>query len=76
MKSKANRRSLRTIVQFVLGGGFTALVALMAEGLDSRTTALILAAGTLAVTWVQNYAEEHEIIPTLLPAPPPNDPEA
>lgn len=76
MRSKANRRSLRTIIQFILGGGFTGLVAIMAQGLSARFTALILAGGTIAVTWVQNYAEDHEIIPVILPAPPPESTQA
>lgn len=70
MRSKANRRSLRTLVQFILGGSFTGLVAVLAQGLSTRATAIILAVGTLVVTWVQNYAEDHKIIRTVFPSPP------
>lgn len=76
MRSKANRRSLRTIIQFILGGGLTGLIAVMANGLSPRLTALILAMGTIAVTWVQNYSEDHEIIPVILPSPPPDNNQA
>lgn len=70
MRSKANRRSLRTLVQFVLGGGLTGLVAVAADDLSALATAFLFAACTVAVTWCQNYAEDHGIIPTILPAPP------
>ncbi len=76
MRSKANRRSLRTIIQFILGGGLLTFASAMSDGLSSRMTALILMAATVAVTWVQNYAEDHEIIPVILPAPPPESPHA
>ena len=69
MKSKANRRTLRTIIQFVLGGGLTGLLAALANGLSPLLTAFVLAIGTLIVTWVQNYAEDHAIIDVVLPAP-------
>lgn len=69
MKSKANRRTLRTIIQFVLGGGLTTLIATIVNGLSPLLTGFVLAAGTLIVTWVQNYAEDHEIIDVVLPAP-------
>lgn len=73
MRSKANRRSLRTIIQFILGGGFLTLMTVLSDGLSAKSTALILAGGTIAITWVQNYAEDHKIIPVILPAPPPNN---
>jgi hypothetical protein len=76
MRSKANRRSLRTLIQFILGGGFLTMINATADGLSTRATALILGAATIAITWVQNYAEDHEIIPTILPAPPPDPPQA
>lgn len=69
MKSEANRRTLRTIIQFILGGGLTGLLAALANGLSPLLTAFVLAAGTITVTWVQNYAEDHEIISTILPEP-------
>ncbi len=69
MHSEANRRSLRTIIQFVLSGGLTTLVAIMSNGLSPKTVGLILAVTHVAITWVQNYAEDHEIIPVVLPAP-------
>jgi hypothetical protein len=74
MRSKANRRSARTIIQFILGGGLTALVAVMTQGLSSRETGLILAVVTVTVTWTQNYAEDHEIIPVILPTPSKDNP--
>lgn len=69
MHSKANRRTLRTIIQFVLSGGLTTLAAIMSDGLSARQVGLILAIVHISVTWVQNYAEDHEIISTVLPAP-------
>lgn len=69
MRSKANRRTLRTIIQFILGGGFTTLTVAMSNGLSPLFTALILSISTIVVVWVQNYAEDHEIIPVVLPAP-------
>lgn len=76
MESKANRRSLRTIAQFIVGGGFTALVTAIASGLEPYVLGIVLAVCTCAVTWGQNYLEDHEIVPTLFPAPPPQDPQA
>ena len=76
MKSKANRRSLRTIAQFVVGGGFTALVTAVANGLEPYVLGIVLATCTVMVTWGQNYLEDHEVVPTFLPAPPPQDPGA
>lgn len=76
MRSKANRRSLRTIIQFVLGGGLLTMITAMSNGLSSQMTAIVLAIGTITVTWVQNYAEDHEIIPVILPAPPPENKQA
>lgn len=76
MRSKANRRSLRTIIQFILGGGLLSLIAVISNGLSSKMTALILAVTTVAVTWTQNYAEDHGIIPVVLPAPPPESAQA
>lgn len=69
MKSKANRRTLRTIIQFILGGGLTTLIATIVNGLSPLLTGFVLAAGTLIVTWVHNYAEDHEIISTIFPSP-------
>ncbi len=68
MYSKANTRALRTIIQFILGGGLTALITLMSDGLGPKMTGVILAIGTVCVTWVQNYAEDHELLPVLFPS--------
>lgn len=76
MESKANRRSLRTIAQLLVSGGFTALVAAISSGLEPHVVGLILAASQVAVTWGQNFLEQKEIIPTIFPAPPPQDPQA
>lgn len=70
MRSKANRRSARTIIQFILGGGLTTLIIAMSDGFSPKVTALLFAVVTIVFTWTQNYAEDHEIIPVILPAPP------
>ncbi len=75
MRSKANRRSLRTIAQFIVGGGFTALIAAITAGMEPYVLGIVLAVSTVAVTWGQNFLEENEIIPTIFPAPPPQDPQ-
>lgn len=69
MRSKANRRTARTLVQFILSGSFTAFVASMSGGVSPVMAGLVLAASHLTVTWVHNYAEDHELIPEILPAP-------
>lgn len=69
--NRAVRRGIRTLLQLVAGGGLTALVALIAEDLEPNTKAIVLAAFTLAVTFVQNLLEGTGTVPVLLPAPAP-----
>jgi hypothetical protein len=70
VKSEANRRTARTLIQFVLGGGFATLLAGVAVELSPIWAVFVFSAGSLAVTWVQNYAEDNNIIKTVLPSPP------
>lgn len=63
------KKAARTVLQLAAGGGLTALVSAMADGLDARTQGIIMAAWTVLVTLIQNTAETAGIIPTLLPTP-------
>lgn len=65
------RRAIRTALQLIAGGGLTALVALLADGLSPYWSAIVLAANTVVVTGIQNYLEAAGTIPTILPTAPP-----
>lgn len=64
------RRALRTLLQFIAGGGLTALITeVVAEIDDARLVAVIMAASLLVVTYAQNELEDMGAIPALLKAP-------
>lgn len=66
----AVRKGLRTLLQLVVSGGLTALVAALADGLAPQTAAIVLAGWQVVVTLVQNTLEASGTVPTLLPSPP------
>lgn len=51
-------RATRTLLQLVAGGGLTALVTVVTDGLAPETTAIVMAANTVVVTYFQNLAED------------------
>lgn len=59
-------RVFRTLLQLIVAGGLTALISLLANGLDPAWTALILAGWQAVVTAAQNYLEATKIIPAIL----------
>ena len=67
--NRAVRKAIRTALQLVASGGLTALVSLIAGGLEPATAAIVLAAWTVLVTYVQNLLEDAGTIATLLPSP-------
>lgn len=67
--SDATRRALRTLFQFVVAGGLTALVNTAADGLDSSWLALVQAVNQLLVTFAQNWLEDNTGVPAILKAP-------
>lgn len=54
----AFKRAARTFLQLVAGGGLTALVTILTNGLDPQTTAAVLCINTVIVTYVQNLLED------------------
>lgn len=65
---RAIRRFLRTLAQFIAGGGITAFIIAVSQALSTSTSMILLAGNTLAVTFIQNYLEGEGYIPVLLPA--------
>ncbi|MDP9472118.1 MAG: hypothetical protein M3Q71_15860 [Chloroflexota bacterium] len=61
----ASRRALRTLAQFVVAGGFTAMVDAYIVGLDTGEKATVLAVAQLVVTFAQNYLEDLGSIPAI-----------
>lgn len=66
----AIRKAGRTLLQLVVSGALTALVTQLADGLAPETTAVVLAAWQVVVTWAQNALEASGAMPTILPSPP------
>lgn len=67
--SDATRRALRTLFQFVVAGGLTALINGAVDGLDPSWLALVQAVNQLIVTFAQNWLEDNTAVPALLKAP-------
>lgn len=63
------KKGLRTVGQVIVGGGATALVAALADGLSPRNAALLLGAFTALAAFLQNYGEGSGHLPVLLPTP-------
>jgi hypothetical protein len=65
-------RALRTLMQLIAGGGLTALVGMLLDGLSPEAAAFTTVITTFLVTFAQNWLEEHSVIPTVLkPQPSP-----
>lgn len=69
--ARGTRKALRTVLQLAAGGGLTALISVMSDGLAPATSGLIMAAWTTFVAFAQNSLETAGIIPTVLPTAPP-----
>lgn len=67
--SRGLRKAGRSILQLVAGGGLTALVTILAHGLNPGTEGLIMAAFTALVAFLHNFLETGGTIPTILPTP-------
>lgn len=59
-------RVLRTLIQLLAAGGFTALFEQIARDVPAAYTPYILIIATLAVTAAQNGLEQAGVIPALL----------
>ena len=66
---RAINRTLRTLAQLIAAGGFTGLVAAVADGLTPYTAGIVLAASTVAATFMQNLLEGLGTVPTVLEDP-------
>ena len=69
--SDATRRAVRTLFQFVVSGGLTALITLMVDALADNLVAVaaVQATNLLLVTFAQNWLEDNGSVPALLKAP-------
>lgn len=64
------RRAVRTLLQLLAGGAFTALFDQVATDVPAAYTPYVVIASTLLVTTAQNYLEDAGKIPALLKAEP------
>ena len=62
------QRAIRTLLQTIAGGGLTALVVAVANGLPPGVVAVVMGAWTALVAFVQNQLEASGTIPPLLGA--------
>ena len=63
-------RALRTLMQFVLAGGLTAILNAASPGLGPSTLAVVTGAVLYATTYAQNWLEDRGLVPALLKTPP------
>ncbi len=61
----ASRRALRTLAQFVVAGGFTAMIDAYIVNLGTGEQATVLALSQLVITFAQNYLEDLGAIPSV-----------
>ena len=68
--SDATRRAIRTLMQFVVGGGLGTLVSeLAAKTADPLVKAAIVVGAAFVVSYAQNWLEDNTAFPALLKAP-------
>ncbi len=60
------RRAGRAAIQLIASGGLTGLIAALANGLSAYWAAVVLAIGTITITWAQNLLEDNGTIPVIL----------
>ncbi len=60
------QRVIRTLLQLLAAGGFTALFTALTDMVDPNYQALVLAIFTLLVTFSQNWLEDTGKIPSFL----------
>lgn len=65
--SDATRRALRTLFQWIIAGGLTALAGALFDA-ESEVIALIHAFNMLCVTFAQNWLEDNTQFPAMLKA--------
>ena len=58
MKDSPLRRAFRGLIQLIAGGGLTALVAVLSDGLSTQAATTLLAVSTFIASWAQNVAED------------------
>lgn len=66
---RALSRTGRTLLQLIAAGGCAGIVAAIADGLSAWTAGIVLAAGQLAATFVQNLLESHGTVPPVFEPP-------
>lgn len=72
MNAPANRgfrKGIRTLIQTIAGGGLTALVTVLADGLSPEVSIILMAVFTAITAFAQNWLETAGKIGTLLPSP-------
>ena len=62
----ATRRTLRTLLQLIAAGGFTALVTQISKDVPDSYAPYILLVSALIVTLAQNLLENYGVIPPVL----------
>lgn len=68
--SDALRRAIRTLLQFIAGGGLSVLVTEVIADVDDTTAkAAITVVAAFLVSFAQNELEDRDVIPALLKAP-------
>jgi hypothetical protein len=60
------RRAGRSLIQLIAGGGLTALVAVVADGLSATWAGVLVMGSSVLVAWAQNFAEDAGWIPPVL----------
>lgn len=65
MRSDAAGRVVRSVLQFVAGGGITLIISAIADGLSPVASASLLAFNTLFVIAAQNTLEEIGLVPSI-----------
>lgn len=64
--SKALKRATRSLLQFVAGGGLTALVNQLVVGLDPQTAVTVTVAFGTFISFLQNALEDAGWVPKVL----------
>jgi hypothetical protein len=64
--SKALKRAARTLLQFVAGGGLTALTNVLVQGMDPATAVIVTTGYSTVLSYIQNALEDAGLVPKLL----------
>lgn len=66
VKDTATRRALRTLLQFVAAGGFTALLTQLSKDVPDSYAPYILILSAIVITLGQNWLEDNGVISPIL----------